>query len=160
MKIKYTKIEIGKGYTWLTLWLMLPDFYTFWDKLGETDREFLNLCWKEKRFAEIEKFMEGYRLSLCRGSIKFGARSEAANKKFSWTWFRNRIYGTWTELNTPCPKPKPKTWSRIKPIRDVPISRTQHFLSLLRIPTHTPTAFLKDYITLYILCRDHGKNFI
>jgi hypothetical protein len=144
----------------MSLWLMLPDFYVFWDKLGSGDREFLNLCWKEKRFAEIEKFMEGYRLSLCRGSIKFGARQEMAHKKFSWTWFRNRIYGTWTELNTPYPKLKPKTNPRIKPIRDVPISRTQHFLSLLRVPSHIPTTCLKDYITLYILCRDHGKNFI
>ncbi len=156
MKIKYVKIEIGRGYTWMSLWLMLPDFYVFWDKLGSGDRDWLELCWKEKRFAEIEKFMEGYRLSLCRGSIKFGTRQEMAHKKFSWTWFRNRIYGTWTELNTPYPKLKP----RIKPIRDVPISRTQHFLSLLRVPSHIPTSTLKDYITLYILCRDHGKNFV
>jgi hypothetical protein len=160
LKIKYTKIEIGKGYTWLELWLMLPDFYTFWNKLGSGDREYLNLCWKERRWGKIEDFMEGYRLSLCRGCIRFGARGEAAKKKFSWTWFRNRIYGTWTELNTPYPKPKPKTDPRIKPIRDVPISRTQHFLTLLRIPTHIPTSELKDYVTLYILKRDYGKNFL
>jgi len=162
MKIKYKEVKTGYGYTWLNLWLMLPDFYTFWNKLRQTDHDWLELCWKEKRFAEIEKFMEGYRLSLCRGSIKFGARQEMAHKKFSWTWFRNRIYGTWTELNTPYPKLKPKTNPRIKPIRDVPISRTQYFLSLLRVSSHIyiSTTCLKDYITLYILCRDHGKNFI
>ena len=141
----------------MSLWLMLPDCDVLWDGLGQGDRDWLELCWKEKRFAEIEKFMEGYRLSLCRGSIKFGARQDMAHKKFSWTWFRNRIYGAWTELNTPYPKPKPKTWSRIR-IRDVPISRTQHFLSLLRVPSYIPTTCLKDYITLYILKRDHGKN--
>jgi len=156
VKIKYTKIEIGKGYTWLELWLMLPDFYTFWNKLGSGDREYLNLCWKERKWEKIEDFMEGYRLSLCRGCIRFGARGEAAKKKFSWTWFRVRIYGTWTELNTPYPKPR----SPNKQSREVPISRTTRFLSLLRIPTYIPIPTLKDYITLYILKRDYGKNFL
>jgi len=155
MKIKYKEVKTGYGYTWLNLWLMLPDFYTFWNKLRQTDHDWLELCWKEKRFAEIEKFMEGYRLSLCRGCIRFGARYEMAHKKFSWTRFRNGIYGTWTELNTPYPKPSNP---RIKSYRDVPISRITHFLILLEIPSNIKIQYLKDYITLYILKRDHGKN--
>ena len=156
MKIKDIRLETRGDYVHLALWLMLPDVYTFWWKLGQGDRDWLELCWKEGKREDIEKFMEGTRLSLCRGSIRIGARGGLQKKEFSWTWFRNRIYGTWTELNTPYPKLKP----RIKPIRDVPISRTQHFLSLLRIPSHIPTSTLKDYITLYILKRDHGKNFL
>ncbi len=150
MKIKYTKIEIGKGYTWLELWLMLPDFYTFWNKLGSGDCEYLNLCWKERRWGKIEDFMEGYRLSLCRGCIRFGARGEAAKKKFSWTRFKGRTFGIWTELNTTKPP--------MRNTRDVPISRITHFLTLLEIPSNIKILYLKDYITLYILKRDHGKN--
>jgi hypothetical protein len=128
---------------------MLPDFYTWWDKLGESDQDYLENCWGKREWGKIEEFMEGYRLSLCRGSIKFGARGKLPRKKFSWTRFRVRIYMTWTELNTPRPK---------KITRDVPISRISHFLTLLRLPSHTPTSSMKDYITLFILQRDHGKN--
>ena len=156
MKIKHAEVKIEKGYTWLTLWLMLPDFYTWWGGLGQTDREYLEGCWERKDYVGIKDFMRGYRLSLCRGSIKFGARQEAAKKKFSWTWFRVRIYGTWTELNTPIPKPPTKP--ELIKTREVPISRTSHFLTLLRIPTHIPIPSMKDYITLFILRRDHGKN--
>ena len=160
MKIKYIELKSYRETVFLTLWLMLPDFYTWWDKLAEGDQDYLENCWEKREWKKIEEFMERYRLSLCRGSIKIGARGKLPRKKFSWTWFRVRIYITWTELNTPYPKPKPKTDPRIKPIRDVPISRTQHFLTLLRIPTHIPTSELKDYVTLYILKRDYGKNFL
>ena len=150
MKIKYTRIKIGKGYTWLELWLMLPDVYTFWWKLGQGDRDWLKLCWKRKRLEDIEKFMEGTRLSLCRGSITIGAKGGLPKKKFSWTRLKGRAYRIWTELNTPKPP--------MRNTRDVPISRTHHFLTLLEIPSNTKILDLKDYITLYILKRDHGKN--
>lgn len=134
---------------------MLPDFYTFWDGLGQGDRDWLKLCWKEKRLEEIEKYMEGTRLSLCRGSIKIGAHMKSlSNKKFSWTGFRKTIYGIWTELNTQ------KLIPPMKNTRDVPISRTTHFMTLLSIPSDINILYLKDYITLYILKRDHGKNFV
>ena len=95
MKIKHVKVQIEKGYTWVTFWLMLPDFYTFWMGLGITDKEYLIKCWDNKELQKIDEFMEVHRLNLCRGSIIFGARQEATrHKKFSWTWFRKRIYGT------------------------------------------------------------------
>ena len=152
MKIKHTEVKlVGSYYTWLYLWLMLPDFYTFWEKLGERDKYYLQRCWEKKELEEINKFLEGYRLSLCRGVIRIAAKGKSSNKKFSWTGFRKRIFGIWTVLNFPHPK---------KQTRDVPISRTNHFLNLLQIPSESPPIqFLKDYITIYILRRDHGKNF-
>ena len=131
---------------------MLPDVYTFWFGLGQSDRDWLELCWKEKRREDIEKFMEGTRLSLCRGSIRIGAKGGLPKKKFSWTRFKRKTFGIWTELNTPIPKPS------IRNTRDVPISRITHFLTLLEIPSNTKIPNLKDYITLYILKRDYGKN--
>ena len=160
MKIKYVKAEVIKSSTWLTIWLMLPDYYTFWSSLGNGDQEYLKRCWKDRKLREIDRFMENYRLSLCRGSIKFGARKEAPNKKFSWTWFREKIYGVWTELNTPYPNKALSSPNRNP--REVPISRTHHFLNLLQIPSHhiPLSCRLKDYITLYILKRDYGNNIL
>jgi hypothetical protein len=160
VKIKYVKAEVIKNYTWLTIWLMLPDYYTFWNRLGNGDQEYLRNCWKNRKLREIDKFLESYRLSLCRGSVKFGVNKKAPNKKFSWTWFRKRVYGVWTELNTPYPNKALS--SPNKNPREVPISRTNHFLTLLQIPSpHVPpTCRLKDYITLYILKRDYGNSIL
>jgi hypothetical protein len=131
---------------------MLPDVHTFWGKIGQTDRDWLELCWKKRRREDIEKFMEGTRLSLCRGSIRIVAKGGLPKKKFSWTRFKGRAFGVWTELNTPIPP--------MRNTRDVPISRITHFLTLLEIPSNIRIPDLKDYITLYILKRDYGKNFL
>jgi hypothetical protein len=151
VKIKDVRLETRGYYVRLILWLMLPDVYTFWWGIGQGDRDWLELCWKEKRLEDIEKFMERTRLSLCRGSIKIGARGGLPKKKFSWTRLKGRTYGIWTELNAPKPP--------MKNTRDVPISRITHFLTLLEIPSNIKIIpNLKDYITLYILKRDYGKN--
>jgi len=152
VKIKDIRLETRGDYVHLALWLMLPDVYTFWWKLGQGDRDWLELCWKEGKREDIEKFMEGTRLSLCRGSIRIGARGGLPKKKFSWTRFKGRAFGVWTELNTPIPP--------MRNTRDVPISRITHFLTLLEIPSNIRIPDLKDYITLYILKRDYGKNFL
>lgn len=151
MKIKYVELKrrASKQHTWLTLWLMLPDFYTYWERLGDREQEWMMKWWNQKEYEKIEKFLEGTRLSLCRGSISFGSRIRLPNKRFSWTGFRARIFRAETELNTPHPE---------KSIRDVPISRISKFLSLLKFPIYTPCPELKDYVTLYILKRDYGKN--
>ena len=149
MKIKDVRLKTNGEYVCLTLWLMLPDVYTFWWGLGQGDRDWLELCWKEKRLEDIEKFMEGTRLSLCRGSIKIGARGRLPKKKFSWTRFKRRTFGIWTELNTPKPP--------MRNTRDVLISRITRFLTLLEIPSNIIIPNLKDYITLYILKRDHQQ---
>jgi hypothetical protein len=147
VKIRDVRLETRGDYVRLILWLMLPDVHTFWQKLGQTDRDWLELCWNKGRREDIEKFMERTRLSLCRGSIRIGAKGRLPKKKFSWTRFKGITYGIWTELNTPKPL--------MRNTRDVPISRITHFLTLLEIPSNPKILYLKDWITLYILKRDH-----
>jgi hypothetical protein len=155
MKIQQAKLSKHGNFT---LWLKIPDFYTFWYKLKQEDREFLTSCWndrwKEKRIDDIKKFMEGTKLSLCNGSISIRLNlKKLPRKRLSWTLLRNNLLGITTELNTPKPP-------IIKPKGIPPVSRVAHFLTLLQI-TAKDTYFcwyLKDFITLYILKRDYAKN--